>query len=281
MWFEVALLGSLFSAVGSLLNRQILKDKPDSLVYSLFFSVVCSIFSLPLFIYFFALPSNLYQWVGILILSGIAVLFNYLIFTGYKYVSASWARTLSQTKYIWIILFGMLFLSEFISLKASLGMVLIVAGSLLTIWRGKNKSSISTRGRTLILASALVMASYSVITKVVLKDISPYVLTFLLFFFPAIINLVLIKNVKKKSVDLWKILPKRRFALIGILAVAMNLCLLIALSSGNVAQVTIVFEFAAIFLIIGEYFFLKEREHLWKKLIALVLAAIGVILVRS
>lgn len=281
MWFEIALVGSLFSAISSLLNRQILKDKPDSFVYSLFFSAVCSIFSLPLFIYFFALPSNLYQWGGILVLSGIAVLFNYLIFTGYKYVSASWARTLSQTKYVWIILFGMLFLSEFISLKAFLGMVLIVTGSLLTIWRGKNKNNVSGKGIVLILASALIMASYSVITKVVLEDISPYVLTFYLFFFPAIINFALIRNVKKRSVGLWKILPKKRFALIGIFAVAMNLCLLIALSSGNVAQVTIVFEFAAIFLIIGEYFFLKEREHLWKKLLALVLAAIGAILVRG
>jgi drug/metabolite transporter (DMT)-like permease len=281
MWFGVALLGSLFSAASSLLNRQILKNKPDSLVYSLFFSIVCSIFSLPLFIYFFVLPSGVSQWLSIIVLSGIVVAYNYLLFTGYKHLSPSWARTLLQTKYIWIVLFGALFLSEFLSTKALLGLILIVSGGLLTINRSKGKNEVSTKGTWLILSAAFAMAIYSLLTKFVLREISPYALTFLLFFFPMLINFLVIRNAKQRVASLWKILPKKRFALIGILAVTMNVCLLVALSLGNVAQVIVVFECAAVFLIIGEYFFLKEREHLWKKILALLLAAIGAVIVRG
>jgi uncharacterized membrane protein len=59
-----------------------------------------------------------------------------------------------------------------------------------------------------------------------------------------------------------------------------NLAMNHALSLGEVTQPLVIIEAFLIIVLVGEHFFLKERKETTRKIVAVILATIGAVLIR-
>ncbi|MBC7189693.1 DMT family transporter [Candidatus Aerophobetes bacterium] len=126
--------------------------------------------------------------------TGVA-LFNLFQNTGIEYTSSGIASVLLATNPLFVLTLSTVFLQEKINRKKITGMVLGFVGIVITIFGGKNIMvfflSSSFIGNVLVLLSALCWSLYVVISKKVLRQYSPLLLTTFAFVFGSLLLLVL------------------------------------------------------------------------------------------
>ena len=275
MWFIFALIAGIFFAINSLIIRYYSKNNNDAMMTSFFFSFFSSIILLPFFIFEFKVTNSLIFWGGILLMGVILVISNMMSFKAAQLVDASTQNTVGKLRLLWMIIAGVIIFNEIITARIIIGMILILIAALLII--DYKKWNFSKKGILLIVLATITSTFYAILLKKVVDMSGVLTVTFLVCLFPAIINALVIPNflnkIKKKIINLKLLIA---IALVGVIA---NLALIKALSYEVLSGVYFIMDASLIVVLFGEHLVLKEKERIGWKIVAVLFAILGAILI--
>ena len=138
MWIAYALLSAVFAAAVAILGKIGLKDVDSTLATTIRAGVMA------VFLVGASLALNkfgLYKTFGnkallIIVLSGVAGALSWLFyFFAIKYGPVSGVAALDRLSVVFVVILAALFLGEALTLKSALGLVFIVAGALLLVFK--------------------------------------------------------------------------------------------------------------------------------------------------
>lgn len=277
-WLFYAIATGLFYTGLHLLTRHVLKAGKDAWAFSFYFSFVGTVISFPFMLANPVFPSWQTQgWMyGLTILTAFLIVgHNWLEFQARKLISASLSGTISKFRLVWVLLIGVLLLGESISAAKITGTVLtIISGWLLVI---KFKKIESLRGFGMTFLATVIYGLLTLIVKTALASggyNAPTATFFLIFLGPTIVNFILMPQAVEKIKALYKDSGKWVLAACSFGAFA-NLTLTQAFSLGEASRVVVLVEAFLITTLVGEHIWLKEKEHLFIKIVAVALAIIG------
>ena len=267
-------------SVSVLLQRMLLKNnKSDPIAYSIVFQLLTGIligiyavskgFSTP------NLVPLIPNFILMIILYGAG---NVFVFSALKIIDASEFTIVSASKALWTIMGAIIFLKEGFSLQQALGTFLIITSVILVFWR-KQKFTFS-RGFIFSFLAALSFGFAFTNDAFILNNFDvPSYLT-IIFITPALA----VWAVYPKSTAKMKLLFERKIllklGLLGIFYAISAITFFLAYQIGkNAAQIASLYQTATIIIVILSIIFLKERRDLWKKLLAVVISFIGVLLI--
>ncbi len=173
-----------------LLKKMIDKSENKLLIFWLCMFVSCTLY-FPFFIFSFIKnpPSSSVLYYPILYGFFLAL---YLLFLtkSYSYHDLSLAYPLSKTIPLFTLLLGIFVLGEHISTKALIGILCIVLGAYSIHFEKfslknliKPVISLKNKGSMFALFTAIISAFYGLVSKIALKEISPFIMVYLGYFF--------------------------------------------------------------------------------------------------
>lgn len=278
MWLLFALLAGALYTTSGLITRNILKkDNNDAWAFSFYFSAVGALVSLPFMLSNLKISTQVEPW---LIMIGVGILIvaqNLLSFASSKYISPSVGGSITKFRLVWVMILGIIILQESSNFFK-------IAGTLLTVTSGiiimkKFLKPKDLKGIAFAFGATIFYAIVIILYKFLFSSFNSQSLTFFIFFIPMIINLIIMPNSIKRIYALAKNNLKMVFigcTLGGLANLAMNK----GLSLGEASKVLVTIESFLVITLIGEHFFLKERENLSVKIVAVILATAGAILIR-
>jgi len=277
MWLLFSILSGILFTILSLLTRYILKGDKDAWAYSFYFSFVGALVALPFVINNPKFSNNPSFWLLIIFVGGLIVLHNYLNFKSSNYLEASVVGSISKFRLLWVLLIGVILFDESLDIYKIIGTLFTVLAGLVIY--AKYKKVESKKGLVLIFSATFVYAAIIGFYKLLFEEFNSVTLTFFVFLIPALINLVVMPNSLSRITKMAKVQGKAVFlaTFFGGLA---NLAMNHALSIGEASKVLVIIESFLVILLMGEYFFLKEKSAFGRKLLAVVLATIGAVLIR-
>ncbi len=277
MWFIFSLLSGLFSTGNNLITRKVLRAKKDAWAFSFYYSAIGALISFPFLINQFKAASSVSMWLFMLIVGILIVIQNFFVLKAANFLEASLQGVLGKFRLVWVFIFGVVILHESFSLQKIIGTILVVLSGILLI--NKYNKPKSFKGIVFLLASTLLYGIVIISYKFLFKDFNSQTLTFFIFLIPSIINLIIMPNSVQRVFKLAK--EDGLFVFIAcILGAFANLTMNYALSIGEASKVLVIMEAFLIMILVGEHIFLKEKDHLFIKIITIIIVLIGAILIR-
>jgi len=275
MWFPIALLSGTFYTISNLLTRHLLKGNRDAWAFSFFFSFIGALTALPFAIQSQSLPNSLWPWVLLTIIGLLIVIQNYLNFTSSNFIEASLSGSISKFRILWVFLLGLLFSQEILTMNKTIGIICTIGAGLLII--GAIPKSYSLKGSLYALCATIVYAIVILLYKPLFSVMSSNTLTFFIFLIPAILNILIMPDSIQR---IQKYISKnpRVIIITSVIGGCANLSMNYALSLGESSKVLVIIEAFLVVVLVGEHFIMKERSFLWQKIIAVLLATSGAIL---
>jgi drug/metabolite transporter (DMT)-like permease len=280
-WLYYALGASISFTFLSILSRTLTVESKNPRAFSIVFNIICIIMSLILFVgagsyKVFALPTRIDAWIFLLIASffyGLNERFRFLIS---KLLEASIYSIIGNISVIMAFIISFFLYKETLTLTKLLGSIMILF-SLLLVTELK-KSKISARGLFLGIITSIYLGIAMSLDKKGAIFFNPetynillWVVPFIVLYFPGI-NLKELKIEYKKFS--WRIILLAFFNFIGFYLG------LKAFMLAEATKVIPIIQTCTIFTVITGVFLLKERSNLTKKIIAGVIAVVGVFLLR-
>ncbi len=276
-WTLFALLSGSFYTIQSLLTRYLLRGDRDAWAFSFYFSFVGALTSLPFLLFDPSFSYKISAWLILGLVGLLIVLQNYLAFKSTNYLEASVQGSINKFRLLWVLLIGVAFLGESLSLIKVVGTALtIFAGLIIYFKRTKVESQ---NGFAFALSATFVYAIVIGLYKILFQEFNSATLTFFIFAIPAICNLLIMPNAIKRITMMAKKQGREVFVATFFGGLA-NLAMNHALSIGEASKVLVIIEAFLLIVLVGEHFLLKEKEDMLKKVISVVLATIGAILIR-
>ena len=277
IWLIYALIASMSNAIRSILHRFIMLTE-DPYSYALLENLLIALVFVPVLINEFVLPLSLTAWMLVLLSSIFWVFIAVIGFYAYKYTQVSLKSPLSESRVLWVLLFALIFLKEKLILDKVLGIILIfISLIILTYKKQKKFGDLTDKGVQLTLLTALLTAGVAIIDKSALQYFTPGTFGFLVYFIP---GLILLGFGKGHFKDVKKILKTKHYYL-GVVVVLGFLFYYFNLKAYQIADVTQVFpviRLSTAFTVIFGIIFLKEKENVFKKLIATIIIFLGILL---
>ena len=278
MWFLFAALSGLLYSGESLLQRFLLRDQKDAWAFSFFYSLIGTVIALPFMLADAQLPTSWVPWLLAVVVGLLIVGNNLLVFKSSNYLEASIVGSLSKIRFVWIFVLGILFLDSSFSWPKLFGTVLAIAAGVVIIHSFKRPKSLV--GIALVLGATLFNASIIILSKYLLDSFNVASFTFFATFLPAaIFNFLLMPQAFKRTKRLFKS-DWRVIVVACSLGAFANLALNKALSLHDANSVVVMSEIFLVLVLAGEHILLKEKEHLWIKLLSIALAISGAILMQ-
>lgn len=281
MWFQLTLLGVLAYSGYYLLSRVFLKQKnSDAVAYAIVFNIICAtIISVVALSRGFTLP-DLKKYAFNLILMGILyTLSQVFIFQASKTIEASELIIISSTRVLWTIGGGLLFLGESFDLAKALGTALILFSVVFVSY--KKKQMRFSKGHVYALLAGVCLGVGFVNDSYILRQTDAVSYAAVAFILPAFLTIIIFPRaaLQLKKFITYKTL--RNTFLLGLFYSVGIIASYAAYTAGGTAsQIVPIGQSVVIVTVILGALFLKERDNLWKKAIASVLVAIGVLLLR-
>jgi len=278
MWSMFAVLSGSFYTLQGLITRHVLKgNKKDVWAFSFYFSAVGSLIAFPFFLTNFKVAHTWSYWILMMIVGLLIVAQNLLNFKSANHLPASVGGAMTKFRLVWILILGVIILKEALTWQKTFGTVLAVLAGIIILNKAKKIGSV--QGLILVFASTIFYAVVIILYKYLFQVFNSQSLTFFIFLIPMLINLLIMPNSINRIVTLAKTDGKFVFlacALGGFANLAMNY----ALSIGEASRVLVIIESFLIITLVGEHLVLKEKKHLAIKLIAVILAIMGAVLIR-
>lgn len=282
IWLFLVLISVLSYAVSTLFKRVFLKDdKSDVYTYTVVFQFLIAIlvFIYTLFTGFNIPDIRLFSW-NLLLMVALYNIANLLFFKGLKSIEASETSILVSSSAIWVMVSASLFLRETVSIGRILGAFLIILGILIISL--KNKLWRFKKGHIFILLSALFYGVAFTNDAFILNSMEAPTFSVLSFGLPAI-ALLLINPRCVKNVPY--ILNKNRFLkILGaalLHAIAAVTVYTAYRNGGDASQISPLSQTTTIFVVILSYFFLKEKDNIFRKILGSVISFLGVLMLIS
>lgn len=277
MWFSFAILSGLFYTGSQLISRHVLKGGKDSWAFSFYFSFVGAIVSFPFMLMDLKLPHSIGLYAVMLFTGFFIVGHNYLIFKAQNYLEPSLQGAILKFRLVWVFALGVILLSESITAYKVIGTILAFLAGVVVV--GKFGKRNYLKGITLVIFSTILYSSLIILNKYLLEDFNAASLTFFIFFFPTIINYIVMPQRQSRITSLSK--SDFKFVILScIFGAFANLAMNEALDLGEASKVLVIIESFLIVILAGEKIFLKEKGSFLTKLIAVGLATAGGILIR-
>jgi len=201
-----------------------------------------------------------------------------LKFKSYKYLDISVISILFQISKVFFIIYGLLFFKETLTFYEMIGIGLILFGSGMVSFR-RSKFEINKHS-WLVIGSALAFATAMSIDVGISKQFNLPFYLLMIYFIPA--SAIFIggrKNIKMIKRDFIGTERNWYYLIIaGITSAFGMLFYLLALRQGQVSIVAPISSLTVLLNVFAGYIFLKERDNLGKRVLAAVIAIIGVIL---
>jgi uncharacterized membrane protein len=289
-WQFSALLYILFSSTRSIQNRRIGIYNRDMSAYALIASFVC--------VFLGGLAYALLSWSSVnheaarnawpfLIVGGsLFAAINLLVIKTYRYLPASLAIFMSIMNVISVILFAFLFTDETLSVKQWMGAAtLLIAIVLIAIINNRNGSKKYQNhiilGISLTVVTALIFGPAMLNEKYLVDRLG--LETYLLYGWGvqavAAFSLGYLLSRKKKETKKISFKMHVNVWIYGVLLALSGLTYVISLKGSGSASLTIVISVANVALTaLLAYIILKERTHLFVKLLGILLTGIGLFL---
>lgn len=277
MWFFYAIIAGILSTISNLAGRYVLRGDKDAWAFSFYFSFFGALISLPFMLFQFRVAHSFSLWLLILFVGALIVLQNLLIFKSTNRLEASIGGAIVKFRLVWVFLFGIFLLHELFSWEKMIGTILTISAGLVIIHKFRTPKSLV--GVSLAFSSTILYAIIIVFYKFLFAQFNSASLTFFIFFIPAFINFIAMpRAVKRLGKFFYE--NKKGILFACVLGAFANLALNYALSIGEISRVLVITEAFLVLTLVGEHVFLKERENLWTKIAAVLLAVAGAILIR-
>ena len=264
--------------ISNLLDRHILKNT-SPYAFSWLTQIVSAVLLLPFAWAYFKIPQSEVEWIALLAGVLIWTFISISTYIAVKKTEISIKAPLSQSKIIWVFLFGLLIFRETITIQRALGTIILFIGvSLLLFHPEKRLGRLTDPGALWTLGNALLGAVAVIIDKFALGYFRPELYIFFIYLFPGIILTGFLPKIKGQVKHLWQ-----NYGKISILAIVCStIGYFFILKAYSVAEVTYVYpllQLKTILVVIAGIAIMKEKEHKWQKIIAAIIAVIGVIII--
>ncbi len=278
MWLLFALVaGALYTGQG-LIARHVLRGQKDAWAFSFYFSLIGAIVSLPFMLASPKIPLSWQPWALTLIVGLLIVGQNLLSFKSSNYLEASLSGSITKFRLVWVFVLSVLVLHSGFSWQKLIGTLLAVGAGLVIIHRFKRPKSFT--GVALAFSATIFYAVVIILYKYLFASFNPVSLTFFVTFLPPIVlNLILMPHAFARIKKIFKEDGRAVTIACGLGALA-NLALNQGLSLNEASSVLVINEAFLVVTLAGEHFFLKEKEQLWVKVAAVLLATAGAVLIR-
>jgi drug/metabolite transporter (DMT)-like permease len=278
MWLIYALTSGLLYTGSNLITRHILKkEKNDAWVFSFYFSAVGALVALPFMLINIKIPSNTSSWLLMLVVGILIVIQNLFNFASSKYLTPSINGSITKFRLVWVMILGIIILGESSSALKIIGTFLTIASGIIVMKKFSKPKDL--RGVFYAFVATIFYAVVITLYKFLFSSFNSQSLTFFIFFIPMIINLIIMPNSIKRITKLATTDFKLVFIgcfLGGLANLAMNEGLLL----GEASKVLVLIESFLIIALIGEHILLREKDYLITKIVAVILATAGAILIR-
>jgi drug/metabolite transporter (DMT)-like permease len=277
MWILWAVLSAALFTYQGLLSRHVLRNQPDAWAYSLFFSAVGALVTLPFMLAAPTIPTSWQPWAIGALVGAIIVSHNWLWFQAARHLEASLSGAIQKIRLVWVFVFSVLVLGTAFSWSTLLGTILTVAAGVVIIRGLKQPKSLT--GVYMVLGTTFLYAAIIILYKYLGTSFNAVSLTFFVaFLIPAIMNFVLIPRAAARSLAVYR-KDGRNVVLACVTGALANVALIQGLAVGEPTGVVVITEVFLIFTLVGEHLWLKERSHLALKLSAVLLATVGAVLI--
>lgn len=278
MWLVFALVaGALYTGQG-LISRHVLRGQKDAWAFSFYFSLVGALVSLPFMLSAPKIPTTWQPWALVLLVGLLIVGQNLLNFKASNYIEASLGGAISKFRLVWVFVLGLIFLRTGFSWLQFIGTLLAVGAGVVIIHRFKRPKSFT--GVALAFSATIFYAVVIILYKFLFSSFNSVSLTFFVTFLPPVIlNLIIMPHALQRITKIVKEDGKLVFLSCGLGALA-NLALNQGLSLNAASSVLVIIESFLVVTLVGEHIFLKEKEQVWVKVVAVILATAGAILIR-
>lgn len=280
MWFWLAMIAGLASALDKVLNRVALKNRGNVIAHSFLYISVISLFSLA-----FSFPIKNIQVTNHLIFLIIIQAFFWSTGTLVSFLSqaktdVSLSMIISRARMLWVVPLGIIFLGETPSIPSVVGILIIFFG-LLTLFI---KSNIHRHQGVHLMAIGSVLVAFGAVINTVLvrQYLTSAQTVFVTMASQALVFLAFLlyrKNLISRCYEVWM----RAWKII-VLAAAVETFAFIGVNHaykiGITSFVTAVYLGMTITTVWIGIFFLNEKEHFWKKIIGSLLVTVGIIVLK-
>lgn len=234
----------------------------------------CLVF-MPLFEFRF--PSNTWTYLLLSLSCVFYAINNFMIANVRKNLEASVVGIIQQSYTVLMTLAGFILFNEQVTLFKIMGVLMIVGGNVLVFWRQKKTKEIKYVWMGLLayvcnVAAGLIDVGYSGEFNLPFYAAFLYIIPALFIF---IGSRVRITNI----IEEYKRANKRNYFITGFCWGVHYFVLLIAYSIGEVSVVAPLASLSVFFNVIVGYFWLKEKDRIAKKVIAAILATLGIIFI--
>ena len=279
-WQILLAISVVTYSISVLLQKILLKnDKSDPIAYSIVFQLLTGII-IGIYAIFngFSTPNLLPLIPNLIIMIILYGAGNVFIFSALKIVDASEFTIIFTLRSLCTIIGAIIFLNEGFSIIQLIGTILIISSIVLISWK-KQKFSFSKGFIFSILAALSFGFGFTNDAFIINNFDVPSYLT-IAFIIP---SLGVWAVYPKSTVKMKPLFEKRTLykllSLTVIYAISAITIFLAYQVGKNSAQIAPLNQTSTIFTVILSIIFLKERSDLWKKLFAVVISFIGVILI--
>lgn len=280
-WLYYSLGVAISFALLNIFSRVLTVESKNPRAFSIVFNLICIIMSIILLVVtnsyrLFSLPTRIDAWVFLLIASffyGLNERFRFLIS---KLLEASVYSIVINITVIMAFIISLFLYGERLTITKLLGSALILLSTFLV--SEIKRSKISAKGLSLaIMTSVMLGIAFSLDKKGAIffspetYNILGWIAPFIVLYFPGIKVEEIKAEFKQFS---WKIILLAFFNFIGFYLG------LKAFILADATKVIPIIQLSTIITVIIGVFFLKEKNHFYKKILAGVIAVVGVFLLR-
>lgn len=281
LWFFLALASALIFAAQELLMRVLAVRTGSPRIFAVVFNLWGAGFALLLFLLERGslaglLELNLTQYLFLtstIILYG---LYERTQFYARQGTDASTFAIIFRLSTVIGFIGAILFLHEPLTPEKITGVFLIIMASFLLVF--KNPKFIMTPALGYAVLCAVFLGLTSVLDKPASEPLPATLYSFLIWSMP--IAIVAFPKITKKEIVRELRIGGWKVALAALLNVIGYIIYIQALSLAEASRVNPITATTGIFTVAGGIYFLKEHGHLWRKIIATIIAFIGVLLLK-
>lgn len=281
LWFWYSIIAVFTFAAQNLLMRVLAVKTNNPRIFSFVFNMWGVLFALALFIiqggtFESLLGLGTFQYVYIALALVAYGLYERLHFFVRKGIDASTYSIIFRVAPAIAFLGSILFFKEAITLTKIFGALCAIGASVLLVYRNTKLQFSRALGYAFICAFLIGIGW--MLDKPASVSITPSLYAFVVWLFPLFViaypSLHKAEVVREFRVGGWKV------ALTGFLNVVGYVLGLEALALADASKVIPIISTNGLVVVLGGIILLRERDHMWRKLIAAAVAFIGVLLLR-
>jgi uncharacterized membrane protein len=257
----------LASAFIHVIWNMLMKSSQDKLAFMGWVYILNSLFYFPLFwMNLDKLPIPLVGW-ALIWISGIITVF-YIIILGKAYEEGdlSLVYPLSRSAPLFVALWAVLFLKERLTTGGMMGILLVVVGAYIIglrtlAWKELTKPLFSLKNRTyqLALLTALLVSLYSMVDKIGVQYVHPFIFLYLLLLPRLVLYVPYILRTRYDSIKPEWRRNKRNILLVAFMNFLSYLFILYAMTLTHVSYIVAIRQISVVFAVLMGNLFLGEK----------------------